>query len=585
MQDQSKETKDTENGETTDHRPRRSGNAYNKNYAEMNRGNTTDSKGAKKKTNEEGLDAKEEGKTDTQKETTDQSEKISNLEKQATQLEEKIEEVEVRLDETIEEVKGALYELPIEDHTINLHDTTSERIQELNEAYTINEQETKKRREKMAEVEKLLETRDRLTKERIAIGKLLAEKQRKDKEFEIVSAKYYLEEEERKLQEEELEIKTRGEKLINRQKIIRQRLQSWNDKQDRHKEDKETTEESAGKWEEAKVRGAASEADITKSRSHKKSTNTRKNSTNKNKGDSNTNMTTQSQQRIAELEAKIKRAQTAQLGENKEISESQRRINELEQKLKEIEGKMEQETKEPIVLSASQQRINELERKLEEREQELKKIQDLKQGIPRLKMMGLVANKVPDTGILEGGAKRNPPNQVERKKLGEMKTLMDAEEAEEDNGNLTGKNALQLVTCSECEKAGRKEDTKSGKWAKSHGKIKKPELWPHMSVMRKYVKRTTFDQLDFKTFVAGETKTILTMEDKMQANGRLTLLCKSAHWYCRSQDWSTIKGLYEAVMDSIEIGEETRRKKKWMYTGARHTIKVHVVRAHPTWPK
>ena len=168
-------------------------------------------------------------------------------------------------------------------------------------------------------------------------------------------------------------------------------------------------------------------------------------------------------------------------------------------------------------------------------------------------MMGLVANKIPDSGVTEG-SRRVPPNQAEKKKLGEMKKAV--EDAETDMETL-GKETLQAITCSECERNCKKEDTKSGKWAKSHGKIKKQELWPHISVMRKYVKKTTFENLDFEMFVAGETKTILSMEDEGQAKGRLSLLCKLAHWYCRSQDWNAVKGLYEAVMDSIELGEES----------------------------
>ena len=48
---------------------------------------------------------------------------------------------------------------------------------------------------------------------------------------------------------------------------------------------------------------------------------------------------------------------------------------------------------------------------------------------------------------------------------------------------------------------------KSGKYAKSHIRLKKQQQWPHLNVMHKYVKRTTFDQLKFDAFVAWETRT------------------------------------------------------------------------------
>ena len=30
-----------------------------------------------------------------------------------------------------------------------------------------------------------------------------------------------------------------------------------------------------------------------------------------------------------------------------------------------------------------------------------------------------------------------------------------------------------------------------------------------------------------------------------------------AHWLCKCKDWNTVRGLYEAVLESIELGEET----------------------------
>ena len=101
---------------------------------------------------------------------------------------------------------------------------------------------------------------------------------------------------------------------------------------------------------------------------------------------------------------------------------------------------------------------------------------------------------------------------------------------------------------------------KSGKYVKTNVNIKVQEQWPHMNVMRKYSRRVVFDALEFDAFVAGEMKTILQMGDRQAAQRRLEFLCKIAHWQCRAKDWTLIRGLYEAVIESIELREETWRK-------------------------
>ena len=78
-----------------------------------------------------------------------------------------------------------------------------------------------------------------------------------------------------------------------------------------------------------------------------------------------------------------------------------------------------------------------------------------------------------------------------------------------------------------------------------------------MNVSRKYCKRTVFDQLEFEAFIAGETRVIHGMQDYQQAKGLLEFLSKVAHWLCKCKDWNTVRGLYEAVLESIKLGEET----------------------------
>ena len=110
--------------------------------------------------------------------------------------------------------------------------------------------------------------------------------------------------------------------------------------------------------------------------------------------------------------------------------------------------------------------------------------------------------------------------------------------------------------CGMCSVA-EKPKLKSGTYAKSNINIKVQEQWPHMNVLRKYCKRTTFEQLEFDAFVAGEIKIILGLNSVAEMRGRLDFLLKISHWLCRSKDWPLVKGLYEAVLESIEMGEET----------------------------
>lgn len=108
---------------------------------------------------------------------------------------------------------------------------------------------------------------------------------------------------------------------------------------------------------------------------------------------------------------------------------------------------------------------------------------------------------------------------------------------------------------------GKEKRIKSGKFAKSHVDLVREEIWPHVSVLRKYSKRVPFDQLDFEMFTAGETRIISAMMHKEpeKAAGRLKVLCKVAHWLCKCRDWPAVRNLFEAIIESVEMGEE-----EWM---------------------
>ena len=99
---------------------------------------------------------------------------------------------------------------------------------------------------------------------------------------------------------------------------------------------------------------------------------------------------------------------------------------------------------------------------------------------------------------------------------------------------------------------------KSGKFAKSHTDLVRQELWPHTAVSKKYMKRTSFDTLDFEGFVAGETKIVYNMimrGDHLRGLGRLRVLILIAHWLCRSKNWLAVRCLFESIIDEVEQGD------------------------------
>ena len=205
-------------------------------------------------------------------------------------------------------------------------------------------------------------------------------------------------------------------------------------------------------------------------------------------------------------------------------------------------------------MTGSQVVIRELQQKLQKAQEQIQN-QELQaregyltrypEGMPRLKKMGLIAQHAHEDRQepYRGGTGNFKPNVAELKKMGET-----GDEAEEGKDNPDQQ-------CHMCTLDNSK--VKSGKYVKSNINLKIQEQWPHINVIRKYTKRTTFEAMDYEVFVAGETRIILGMKDRVAARGRLDFLCKLSHWLCKCRDWPAIKGLYEAVLESIELGEDS----------------------------
>ena len=100
---------------------------------------------------------------------------------------------------------------------------------------------------------------------------------------------------------------------------------------------------------------------------------------------------------------------------------------------------------------------------------------------------------------------------------------------------------------------------KSGKYARVNINLQRQEVWPHTTVSKKYAKRTTFDNLEFEQFMAGESKIIFNMlaQENTEAMGRLRVMTLVAHWQCKCKNWPIVRNLYESIMEEIELGERT----------------------------
>ena len=201
--------------------------------------------------------------------------------------------------------------------------------------------------------------------------------------------------------------------------------------------------------------------------------------------------------------------------------------------------------------SASKKHIAELEAKIKELQQSSARAApevDNKKGLDRLKAMGIAPHHL--TTNSAAMAAEVPPTDRELQKMGlATAAVLDAD-------NLGKEQNLLIHGC--CEHgAGKKKQ--SGKYLKTNVNIKFQENWPHVNVLKKYAKRTTFDNMDYESFTAGETRVILQMapNDLPSALGRLKFLSTVAHWMCASRDWANVRSLYEGVVESIELGEAT----------------------------
>lgn len=169
--------------------------------------------------------------------------------------------------------------------------------------------------------------------------------------------------------------------------------------------------------------------------------------------------------------------------------------------------KTEHKPNQPEKPVAHESRVREACREMEE----LKKCKDKnppESGMRHLARMGLL----PDYGVM--GDKEMAPSVSELpvQKTGKRypAEMWDHLSLKDEGKDRYAGDWSVPVDDARGEKDG-KQKVKSGKYAKSHMELKKEESWPHLNVLRQYAKRTTFEQLDFESFVAGETRVISAM--------------------------------------------------------------------------
>ena len=139
------------------------------------------------------------------------------------------------------------------------------------------------------------------------------------------------------------------------------------------------------------------------------------------------------------------------------------------------------------------------------------------------------------------------------------RTQADEEEMEQNKSKcnpIFNTEVTELRQVKDC--ACPKAQIKSGKFAKTNITIQKQEIWLHTAISKKYARRTTFDNLEFEAFVAGEAKIILHLLNSGEPiQGRLQVLSLIADWLCRCKHWPTVRGLYGSIIEEIELGKRS----------------------------
>ena len=130
-----------------------------------------------------------------------------------------------------------------------------------------------------------------------------------------------------------------------------------------------------------------------------------------------------------------------------------------------------------------------------------------------------------------------------------QKKLRDSKAPVDENGESSDSD-----NCCSCKH--KSKSNKSGRLDKPSTNVKTRLHWPHMFQNKRYVtKAHMFEELTFELFVGGETRIILNSRNPEERYGRLRILEQCAYWVDKSRDWQQVRGIYTAILESIEVGD------------------------------
>ena len=154
------------------------------------------------------------------------------------------------------------------------------------------------------------------------------------------------------------------------------------------------------------------------------------------------------------------------------------------------------------------------------------------QGVKHLHKLGFIPATA---GGNHGNTKEDMTEQDKQQHAGNGSNLLTSlpkfnyDDRDSSEGGIGGNYNNNMCGCTMT-----KTKLKSGKFTKTGCNIVRQEYWPHNAVSRCYMKRTSFDNMDFEAYVAGEVKIIYSIlqRDVNEALGRMRVLMLMAHWQC-----------------------------------------------------
>ena len=128
----------------------------------------------------------------------------------------------------------------------------------------------------------------------------------------------------------------------------------------------------------------------------------------------------------------------------------------------------------------------------------------------------------------------------------------------DSSGSASGTQDSSDSAVSSAKKHNKKSRSKkSGINAKASDRVKFPQNWPHAHLQYEYVnKQMTYDELDFKMFIAGELE-IISSEGlpRSERLGRSSLL-KKIIYYSNTYEFKGLKFFLRCMVKTDRVGQK-----------------------------